>query len=40
MMFDAKTDKVLCVIDLDTVMPGFVLFILPILFISSNNPTP
>lgn len=25
MMFDAKTDKVLCVIDLDTVMPGFVL---------------
>ena len=25
MMFDADTDKVLCVIDLDTVMPGFVL---------------
>ena len=25
MMFDAETDKVLCVIDLDTVMPGFVL---------------
>jgi hypothetical protein len=24
-LFDAKTDKVLCVIDLDTVMPGFVL---------------
>mgnify|MGYP000197467874 CR=1 FL=1 len=25
MMFDADSDKVLCVIDLDTVMPGFVL---------------
>ena len=25
MLFDAHTDKVLCVIDLDTVMPGFVL---------------
>ena len=25
MLFDADTDKVLCVIDLDTVMPGFVL---------------
>ena len=25
MLFDAVTDKVLCVIDLDTVMPGFVL---------------
>ncbi|MGM9759205.1 MAG: phosphotransferase enzyme family protein [Parabacteroides sp.] len=25
MMFDAETGKVLCVIDLDTVMPGFVL---------------
>ena len=25
MMFDTETDKVLCVIDLDTVMPGFVL---------------
>lgn len=25
MMFDEATDKVLCVIDLDTVMPGFVL---------------
>ena len=25
MLFDAATDKVLCVIDLDTVMPGFVL---------------
>ena len=25
MMFDADNDKVLCVIDLDTVMPGFVL---------------
>ena len=25
MMFDADTDKVLCVIDLDTFMPGFVL---------------
>ena len=25
MMFDAANDKVLCVIDLDTVMPGFVL---------------
>lgn len=25
MMFDEKTNKVLCVIDLDTVMPGFVL---------------
>lgn len=25
MMFDEETDKVLCVIDLDTVMPGFVL---------------
>ena len=25
MMFDAESDKVLCVIDLDTVMPGFVL---------------
>ena len=24
-LFDAETDKVLCVIDLDTVMPGFVL---------------
>ncbi len=24
-MFDADSDKVLCVIDLDTVMPGFVL---------------
>ena len=26
MMFDAKTDKVLCVIDLDTVMPGLSLY--------------
>ena len=25
MLFDANTDEVLCVIDLDTVMPGFVL---------------
>lgn len=25
MLFDAETDEVLCVIDLDTVMPGFVL---------------